>query len=113
MDELVEKLTTIVPASERGSQALSQIGQSARQKLGGSFGRYEDQDRATAMHDRQLRAQHSGSDAPLPVDEALSQMDAAVDRGDAAAWMEILSKQLNAERRQDLEDRQKRLRQAS
>lgn len=114
MDELIEKLTSIVPASERKNAMFDKIGQSARQTLEGTIRSHDkatDIDTANAYSDSRLRTSDSemSGDAPLPVGEAVKQLDEAVERGDAAAWMEILSKQLNAERRIELEERQSRM----
>lgn len=46
--------------------------------------------------------------APLPIHEALQALDDAASRGEASTWIEILSRQLNAEREQDLEQRRQR-----
>ncbi|PWN37434.1 uncharacterized protein FA14DRAFT_187541 [Meira miltonrushii] len=114
MDELIEKLTSIVPASERKNAVFDKIGQSARQSLEGAIRSHDkasDIDTADAYSDSRLRTGDSdrNGDAPLPVGEAVKQLDEAVERGDAAAWMEILSRQLNAERRIELEERQSRM----
>ena len=114
MDELIERLTSIVPASERNNAVFDKFGQSARQSLEGtirSHDRSKDIDTANAYSDSKLRSSESDSNenAPLPIGEAVKQLDEAVERGDAAAWMEILSRQLNAERRIELEERQSRM----
>jgi hypothetical protein len=114
MDELIEKLTSIVPASERKNAVFDKIGQSARQTLEGkirSHDKNQDIDTANAYSDSRLRTSESDrtENAPLPLGEAVKQLDEAVERGDAAAWMEILSRQLNAERRIELEERQSRM----
>lgn len=46
---------------------------------------------------------------PLPLDEALDALDEAAKQGQAGQWVSILSRQLNAEREQDLEQRRQRL----
>lgn len=114
MDELIEKLTSIVPASEKNNEVFNKIGRSARQSLQGTIGSHDeikDIDTANAYSDSRLRTDQSDTteNMPLPVGEAMRQLDEAIERGDAAAWMDVLSKQLNAERRKELEERQSRM----
>ena len=83
MDELVDRLADVIPSRTKDKHAT---GSDANSDEDGS------------MQGR-----------PLPLDEALDALDEAARQGQAGQWVSILSRQLNAEREQDLEQRRQRL----
>lgn len=47
--------------------------------------------------------------SPMPIDEALEALDVAAQKGEVATWVSLLSRQLDAEREQDVEQRRLRI----
>lgn len=111
VDELAEKLTQMVPSSERGAHALGGVGAAARRTLGGELAVDDDDDNGMGGKDEQRkpRASPPAAPDPMPVDEALAALDAAAERGDAMAWAATLRQQLDAERAHDLAERRRRI----
>lgn len=90
----MERLPSIIPSNERGVRALKTVGAAARSSLGGEMAEEVEEDE-----------QDASANPPLPVSEAMKRLDMAAERGDVDAWVQILRRQLDAERRRDVEKR--------
>jgi hypothetical protein len=104
VDELVDRLATIIPSrSSREGSALQGMGNAARSSLRSSAEDQEEWNEDGSM----LVSVQSGQ--PMTLEQALDALDDAARKGEASKWVSILSRQLNAEREQDLEGRRQRV----
>jgi len=103
VDELVDRLANVIPARSKDPHALAGVGDVARTSL---RARTEDEE----WEDEETRLVSASQNEPMTLDQALDALDEAARKGEAAKWVSILSRQLNAERDQDLKERRQRVR---
>lgn len=99
IDELVDRLANVVPSRSKDLHALASVSDIARTSLRARIDGEDCEEEDVPID----------SSKPLPLDEALNALDEAARNGEAGKWVSILSRQLNAEREQDLEQRRQRV----
>jgi hypothetical protein len=92
----------IVPSRAKDKDALSEVGIAARRSLRSTLSD-EEWEAEMAKQESQPRT------SPMPIDEALEALDVAAQKGEVATWVSVLSRQLDAEREQDIEQRRQRI----
>jgi hypothetical protein len=108
-DELVDRLSMIIPVSEQTVKTFEPVGRAARRALRGTFGEHGASE-ADSFGDQQHETDQLNDGIHLgDVEDTLQQLDDAVERGDTQTWFEVLSKRLNAERTFDIAERRRRI----
>ncbi|UZJ51305.1 hypothetical protein CBS101457_000625 [Exobasidium rhododendri] len=102
VDELVDRLADVIPSHSRNPLALEGVGGKARTSLRSLASEQDEGEAELAFSSMEVGE-------PLSMDEALEALDEAARNGEATKWVSILSRQLNAEREQDLYQRRQRL----
>lgn len=104
VDELIDRLATVVPTRAKDKDGLSHIGEAARTSLRTRLDENEE-----GEEEEVSRSNTANPGKPLPLDEALAALEQAASKGEATTWVSLLSRQLDAEREQDLEERRQRI----
>lgn len=103
----MERLHELLPESMRDKHGLAGV----RRTLSATLGNVEE-GRKEGQSSEDLPASYNEEEGePLPLQEALDRMDEAASRGEAAKWAGVMNAQINAEVRQMVEERKKRLQQ--